>query len=569
MKKRLFAGVLTAFVLTSFCLTGAGCSQFGDGTTVDSTKTQITVSNYDGGIGTDWLYAAAARFEELYADYSFEDDKTGVQVSIVEEETKGSAFQINASGSHVIFMEEVPINSWSDYFEDITAIVTETLPSQYFSDGESIEDKLGEEAKSMLGLGEDDKYYLLPHYEAFRGVQYDVTYFNDNNLFISATGGWTNLEGDLSDGPDGKTGVIDGVDYSLDDGLPASFEEFVELMDRIASANIGGAPLLWAGANANSYFNMLVDAFANAYMGKEDIELIYTFDSEGRNVEVITEFDSDGDPIVEEQPITESTGYLVYQMAGRYYALQMAKTILSNTSTYAHAASLELSTTNTAAQDIFILDKDEGASFPGYKDAAMLIEGNYWANEAKNTIESHDATYGERQFSWMPLPTILTGDADDVPDDATQTMRDTLYSYGFVKAGITNEGVKNAAKKFLQFCYSDSELRAFTVETGMTRNLDYDLSDEEFESLNSYAQSVWQYREQSEIAQIRDMSNIYLANENSLTAYIWSSTLDTGTVQYPYNSMISGISARDYFEGMWVSATDWENNNRQYYTDGD
>ena len=48
--------------------------------TDDPTKTNIHIHNYNGGIGSEWLSNAVARFETKFADYSFEEGKTGVKV---------------------------------------------------------------------------------------------------------------------------------------------------------------------------------------------------------------------------------------------------------------------------------------------------------------------------------------------------------------------------------------------------------------------------------------------------------------------------------------------------------
>lgn len=549
MKKRVSAWLVLMLTL-AFAMPATGCSKFQEGEKIDETKTQITVSNYDGGIGSEWLQTAKARFEAKYADYEFEpgSGKKGVQVSVLPEETKGQGLQINAVSAHVVFQENVPTNQWKNYFEDISDVVTEKLTA--YGEQKSIADKLTDGAKTVLGFGEDGKYYLLPHYEGFNGLQYDVTYFDLNEMYIAKNGGWTNLAGDRAAGPDGVAG-------NSDDGLPATHKEFIKLMDRIAQND--GAPLLWTGGFGDSYFNKLVEAFADAYLGKDNIELFYTFDSQGRKVEVITGFKGDGEPIIDNVEITEKTGYYVYQMAGRYYALQMAEKVLDN-SAYAHRATTETSVSHLGAQEIFVFGKDELNSAPGYKPAAMLVEGNYWMNEAKDYIEEHDEVYDERTYAWMPLPTVLDG---AVPQGTKHTMRDSLSAYGFVKKGIADENIKKAAKMFLQFCYTDESLAAFTVETGMTRNLEYDVDTSK---LSTYAQSIWQYREEADRAEHHDLHNIYIANESAFDQFSWSSSVDGVTVRYPRASLVAGTSAQDYFTGMWVTPTNWDTNNRQWYT---
>ena len=49
---------------------------------IDSSKTTLTVGNWNGGVGTEWLESAIAKFEDKYKDTSFEEGKKGVQVII-------------------------------------------------------------------------------------------------------------------------------------------------------------------------------------------------------------------------------------------------------------------------------------------------------------------------------------------------------------------------------------------------------------------------------------------------------------------------------------------------------
>ena len=73
---------------------------------VDSTKSQLYVSNFNGGVGFEWLNKLAARFEEDFAETSFEEGKKGVQVRITNH--KGIALStIPQSKDEVYFLEEV------------------------------------------------------------------------------------------------------------------------------------------------------------------------------------------------------------------------------------------------------------------------------------------------------------------------------------------------------------------------------------------------------------------------------------------------------------------------------
>ena len=60
-----------------------GCSiGGGSNTKIDQSKTQIYISNYAGGYGSEWLAAVKARFEEAHKDDVIEEGKKGVQIVI-------------------------------------------------------------------------------------------------------------------------------------------------------------------------------------------------------------------------------------------------------------------------------------------------------------------------------------------------------------------------------------------------------------------------------------------------------------------------------------------------------
>lgn len=69
--------ILAALLVVCLCVIPfTGCRRAG--VTIDDTKTQLYIANYDGGVGTDWLNEAAERFSSAYESESFESGKTGV-----------------------------------------------------------------------------------------------------------------------------------------------------------------------------------------------------------------------------------------------------------------------------------------------------------------------------------------------------------------------------------------------------------------------------------------------------------------------------------------------------------
>ena len=61
---------------------GASCGRDTGGTSVDTTKVQLLVGNFNGGYGNAWLNKAVKRFTEKYKDYDFGNGKKGVQITI-------------------------------------------------------------------------------------------------------------------------------------------------------------------------------------------------------------------------------------------------------------------------------------------------------------------------------------------------------------------------------------------------------------------------------------------------------------------------------------------------------
>ena len=50
------------------------------GVKINESQTQLYVSVYSGGVGTEWFTEAVRGFEAKYAETSFEDGKKGVQI---------------------------------------------------------------------------------------------------------------------------------------------------------------------------------------------------------------------------------------------------------------------------------------------------------------------------------------------------------------------------------------------------------------------------------------------------------------------------------------------------------
>ena len=76
--KRTVALLLGAMSVASMAACNVGGGNAGGGAAGDSKVTTIQFMDYGGGVGNQWLYDAAARFEALKANESYEDGKMGV-----------------------------------------------------------------------------------------------------------------------------------------------------------------------------------------------------------------------------------------------------------------------------------------------------------------------------------------------------------------------------------------------------------------------------------------------------------------------------------------------------------
>ena len=127
--KRLLAVLMCC--LTACTMVACGNNRGDDEDPIDPTKTQLYVSNYDGGFGDEWLRALADRFEELHKDDKLEEGKTGIQVRLVNAKKQGNQIldEMLTSTAEVFFTEGLPYRDGAlqDYFLDITDAVTTPL----------------------------------------------------------------------------------------------------------------------------------------------------------------------------------------------------------------------------------------------------------------------------------------------------------------------------------------------------------------------------------------------------------------------------------------------------------
>ena len=530
MKKKMIALTLAlALMLTLFAGCSIGTVQDdeigGNVAAADPDKAQITVATWDGGLGSQWLENAAAAFEEKYADATnFEEGKTGVEINIVASRSfDGSAMAFTPLTHDIYFVEAVDYYAMinNGQLADLTDVMTTPLTD--YGEDKTIAQKLDPSLDAFLTVG-DGKYYAIPFYETYYSFAYDLDLWDTKSFYISSTGGWTSADGDLSAGPDGASGTSD-------DGLPATYDEFAKLLTRILDAGV--TPFVTA-SNAQDYVaNLLYEMWAD-YEGMEQMMLNYTFDGVATDLISVAE---DGTVTeLEDTAITIENGYELQKQAGKYHVLQFVNDIM-----LASDDNYKIIDTHINAQKSFVK-----GGITNDSPIAMIVEGSWWENEAKEALkELEDAGYERHNYAVMPMPHATQ---EQVGQKATWLAMSN--SYGFVASNCDN---MTLAKEFMKFLHTDVQLSAFTGEVNMTRALNYELTDEDAAKLTTYAKSILELKENSNV--IYPVSIVpEVVNNNILFAnFSWAWLSNVGGFEFKnpwlYFKDEADTSAAKYFAG--------------------
>ena len=539
MKK--FMSVALSTTMLASCLGMAAC---GGGKTSNSMgdtsgKTVITVASYNGGLGLDWLKGAAARFSAQYEGKSFEDDKMGVAIDVVES-LAGDMLQSRNLDKDVYLTESVDYYYMQSQgkFANISDVVKADLKD---GSNKTIEGKMDSAMSSYL-KAKDGEYYAIPFYDGFYGFIYDVEMFETKGWFFDEAGKFTKT--DRSKGLDGKAGTYD-------DGMPMTYAQFGKLVDKIRMDGDGVTPFIYGGTDNENYFiEALANYWAN-YEGKESMLLNWSLNGE---TNLITGFNGET-PVIEKKTITDDNRFDLQKQAGKYYALQfMRKVVTSNGENYTTASNFK------AAQQALIRSHLNGEVNSG-TTAAMIIDGSWFENEAElsGTFQSvakndfRDGIKGQdykktRKFAFMPIPMV------DENCSTKQTLISSNESYCFINAA-TKGGKLDAAKEFLQFLHTDAELSAFNKLTSITRPYTYTMSEADRAEMSYYGQSLLQMKETSDIVYPYSDNLTYIQNssQHRLDTWAWKSQFGGAPVDNPFLQFKANASltTKTYFEGLF------------------
>ncbi len=563
MKKiiKVFLAVLTLFITTISPLYGCGA----DGPKVDNTKSQLYIGNLYAGFGDEWTQTWRKNFEEMHAETEFEPGKKGVQIWIDNQRDLYTGANIESSirsyTQDLYFTEDPNIYSLvaNGACADITDIVTENLSAKYGEDN-SIEGKMSQSFLDCLKL--NDKYYILPLNESYMNIVYDIDLFYDKGFFISNTSTqsstkFTKVKAEFAFGPDNVQGTYD-------DGLPATYAQFYDLLQKIKGSSI--TPFIWSGVNYSTYgSSFTTQAWADA-SGIDEFMLNSTFSGDAVTlVDTITEskkrygskdYDVSTVTLAPSTPISYSNGAELQKQAGKFYALQFTSNIVKDPTNY-DALAFSPSLSHTGAQTSYLYSKYNTNG----KRIAMLIDGSWWSVEAKSKFADMAVEYGEedsrssRRFGLMPIPKPT---ADMVGQPAT--FRSSIRGAAFISAYCPESKLK-LAKEFLQYCFTNEGMKIYTrvTDTPMPYNYTFD-SDADLDaflnSLTTYGRCLWDNHINDRVIVAGLVNNDFYINNYSYFRedFDFRIAINEYTGKYPFAAFedVSSLTPKKYFEGLYA-----------------
>ena len=500
-------------------------------------KTHLNIKVFNGGFGFKWLQEVANNFMETFKDVSFEEGKKGVHIAITaNKEFSGlhSNMAVGADAEDVYYTSDC--NFWNFYDAGVAYDVTDIMTANvYDEDGfvtlnaegngwetqsKSIADRITSEhiAKRInIGTADEPEYCSLPFDDTTAGIIVDWDLFKKE--------GWNN--------------------YNGLDGMPATISEFYDLLGRIRKKGYS-AFIFSTGVQYTRVINYAVIAQVDGTEWYNDLYSDYT-----------GSYDFNGDGMISEaEQITPSTAYKLYDTKGSKAAVEMAlKMFEKNASgkTFYDPATATGVAFGVAQQD-FIMSKETS------QPIAMLLDGEWWENEARATFDamgevSEENAYGAREFRMMPIPAFTSTNANQ---------RYTLGAWTGGSSTIVNQKTvgDNAAKQkvvelWLQYQYSAEGLKCFTRHSGATMPLQYEMSDAELQELTPFARNLFKLRRDPRVEVI--YSGVSLQNEQvrkSSRQVSFITTLDanyTGTlfsIVLKLSTKNKMVSLEKYVEGM-------------------
>lgn len=480
MMKR-FKSVIAAALAAVTCMSVCACG----GDKEDSTKTYLDVGVFDAGLGTVYFDEMKKDFEAYYANESFETGKTGVVLRPTKKNTEFNPAQLLTSMKdyqpvlYLLNTGDYEAFTSAELFTDVSDVMTE----KYLDENGEIAKDTGKTATQSIedtmldGYSDvfkkdDGKYYAVPFMYSAPGIIYDADLFDEQSLYFKADGTVGANVADLaaqncSAGTDGKSGTYD-------DGLPATWEQFLMLLSAIR--NKGLTPFTWAESPSTYQISRVFNIIHANYEGYDDFMLNYSLSGTDNELGEIN--DSNYDKLLEQE--------------GRKAAIKAFYDITKNAGNYSVKAAPAGGNTHTTAEREFIQSKRYGTRI------AMFVENSYWEQEARSVFDGEPQPeqngYGKRNFKYLTMPKFVGMEGIEDQTNEERVIPTTYSeSYMCISAKNTNKNAEvqtRVAKLFIKFVQQRAQLVKFTANTGCLRPYKYTITDEEKQTCTPYTRSI-------------------------------------------------------------------------------
>ena len=554
--KKVLALALCAVSATSMF---AACEGREEGVEVDAGKTQLYVKYYKGGLGAEWIEQTIADFEEKYANYSFEEGKTGVQIHKDFEKSNIQADLVPESPNHVFLLESM--NYYEFYSKgvmyDLTSLVkgyAATGPNTKET-GKTIEQKMNaaRQAYYNMGAGAQADYKALPFYESSMSLIYNVDLFEKKGWYFAegmTAEGMTEAEQKdfvsvyplfipVGDTTTKKANGPDGVYGTADDGLPATYADFQALLTVITAS--GATPFISNGYSTDYLTSVATEFWATA-SGIDEASMNMSLSGSSKTILDLdangnVQYDANGNvKVLENVDVTPANAYMLHAQKGKLDAIKLVKMLME--AGY-YDSSFSPSFSHRMAQKNFI---------NGYEnelcdsEIAMLVDGSWWNSEARTDYTTAEERATKR-FANMPIP---KPDASQIGENTVRVSERS--SLMFVNA-YTPKNILPAALEFMSYLQSDEAMNTFSVNTDMLRAMNYEITEENLNKMTYYGQSNYEMSRSEKTDWLEWLPTSLIAKQNSamLASKNWGFSDGKEINPFKYYRANEGTDAAAYF----------------------
>lgn len=504
--KKLLKTFTTLILSVVTVLTFFAC---GDNNTVKpwGNKIRIDVSLYSGGYGTDWFIELADKFnssQDKYYINKLPDNKTdiySISQKIIAGIIEADIFIVNSSDIGSLINNDKLID------------LTEIYGMKHEGEDTTVKDKIYDYNFYYDSYSKDGRLYALPYTDGISGIIYDHDLFEKKGLLLRDN----STESGLTKGRDGLEGTYD-------DGLPVTYEEFKNLVERIKYMQM--IPFVVSDSIETGLTEPIAETIWAQYDGITNYKISFSYN--GTYVMPSTGAQTE---------ITPETGYKLFSeglMEGRLKSATFFKEMLLDSDNTYNRSGMS----HTDAQGVFLTSH-------ATKRIAMLLDGAWWENEAKPSFAA-DArntgeqwAYGNRDFRMMPLPSF-----EGESKESSGKNYFCSYGEGSVFALKQDDKEKEAGIiEFLKEYTKDENLRNFTKSSGAKLPFIYDYSDEDIKHFTPFTKNMLEIMSSPSTQIIRGKGYTFIYNYRKPLR--WEVRINGTTASSLMNTMRKG-SVSDY-----------------------